>query len=348
MRFVRPFSDIGIGDRLSVGGKGANLGELTRAGLAPPPGFVVTTAAFEQFLAATGAGEDIRRTVTALGADDLAAIDAASRAIRERIETSRFPPEIEDEVVKAHAALCGADTSLPLAVRSSATSEDGEDASFAGLQDTYLWLRGPESVLTHVRRCWASLYSVESLNYRLRLKLSEDGLAMGVVVQRMVDSRCSGVMFTRSPTTGDRSVVVIEGAYGLGSAIVGGEVTPDKFIVNKVTGEIAGRAVTDKAVQHLPDAAGGVVVTAVPEAERSLPCLSDAEIIALAEVGRRVERHYGKPQDIEWAIARGPGAEIFLLQSRPETVWSRRDAEPVIAPKARAVDHVFAAFAGKR
>ncbi|HEY0300129.1 MAG TPA: PEP/pyruvate-binding domain-containing protein, partial [Rhizomicrobium sp.] len=208
--------------------------------------------------------------------------------------------------------------------------------------------RGTDQVLHHVRRFWASLYSAESLAYRLRLNLREDGLAMGVVVQRMVDSRCSGVMFTRSPATGDRSVVVIEGSYGLGSAIVGGEVTPDKFVVNKVTGEIADRAVAHKSVQHVPDfEAGGVVSTAVLEAHCTLPCLGDAEILALAQLGRRVERHYGRPQDIEWAIARGPAAEILLLQSRPETVWSRRDAQPVAAPKANALDHVFAAFGGK-
>jgi len=347
MSFVRPFGEIGLGDRLSVGGKGANLGELTRAGLAPPPGFVVATSAFERFMHTLG--DFVSATLAGLAADDLAAIDSASRAIRARIETTEFPGDVERDIRAAHAALCADDVSLPLAVRSSATSEDGEDASFAGLQDTYLWLRGGDSVLAHVRRCWASLYSVESLNYRLRLKMSEDGLAMGVVVQRMVDSRCSGVMFTRSPTTGDRSVIVIEGAFGLGSAIVGGEVTPDKFIVNKVTGEIAGRTVAEKTVQHLPDFdAGGVVVTEVPEARRSISCLADDEIAALADIGRRVERHYGRPQDIEWAIARGPQAEIFLLQSRPETVWSKRDAQPVVAPKAKAIDHVFAAFAGKR
>ncbi len=347
MSFVRVFGEIGLGDRLSVGGKGANLGELTRAGIAPPPGFVVATSAFEKFLETTGGF--IRDALAELKADDLPAIEEAGRIIRARIETTALPAEVERDIRAAHAALCGGDASAPLAVRSSATSEDGEDASFAGLQDTYLWLRGADSVLAHVRRCWASLYSVESLNYRLRLKMSEDGLAMGVVVQRMVDSRCSGVMFTRSPTTGDRSVIVIEGAYGLGSAIVGGEVTPDKFVINKVSGAIAERAVTEKTVQHLPDFdAGGVVVTEVPEAQRSLPCLSDDVIAALAEIGRRVERHYGRPQDIEWAIARGPDAEIFLLQSRPETVWSKRDAQPVVAPKAKAIDHVFAAFAGKR
>ncbi len=196
MSFVRVFGEIGLGDRLSVGGKGANLGELTRAGIAPPPGFVVTTAAFDKFLETTSGF--IRDALAALKADDLPAIEAAGKIIRERIETTAFPADVERDIRAAHAALCGGDASAPLAVRSSATSEDGEDASFAGLQDTYLWLRGADGVLAHVRRCWASLYSVESLNYRLRLKMSENGLAMGVVVQRMVDSRCSGVMFTRS------------------------------------------------------------------------------------------------------------------------------------------------------
>ncbi|MEI9886132.1 MAG: PEP/pyruvate-binding domain-containing protein [Rhizomicrobium sp.] len=349
MTLVRPFDAIGLGDRLSVGGKGANLGELARAGIPLPPGFVVTTAAFEQFLTATDGDGAIRRAIGALAADDIAAIGEASAAIRARIEGAPLPADIADAIAAAHAALCGGEARLPLAVRSSATSEDGEDASFAGLQDTYLWLRGLDQVREHVRRCWASLYSVESLNYRLRLKLREEALAMGVVVQRMVDSRCSGVMFTRSPTTGDRSVIAIEGSYGLGSAIVGGEVTPDKYIVNKVTGEIAGRMIAHKTVQHIPDfEAGGVVPAAVAAAECALPCLADAEIAALAQIGRRVERHYGRPQDIEWAIARGPQAEIFLLQSRPETVWSKRDAQPVAAPKAAAVDHVFAAFSRNR
>lgn len=349
MMFVRPFDEIGLGDRLSVGGKGANLGELARAGISLPRGFVVTTTAFERFLAAMDEDGVVRREIAGLNAGELDAIGAASLAIRARIEGAPFPDEIASAIVQAHSTLCDSDLRLPLAVRSSATSEDGDDASFAGLQDTYLWLRGADQVLEHVRRCWASLYSVESLGYRLRLKLSEDALAMGVVVQKMVNSRCSGVMFTRSPTTGDRSVIVIEGSYGLGSAIVGGEVTPDKFVVNKVTGEIAGRAIAEKIMQHIPDfEAGGVVTTTVPDAQRLQSCLADEEIAALAQIGRRVERHYGRPQDIEWAIARGPEANIFLLQSRPETVWNRRDQQPVAEPKATALDHVFAAFSGKR
>ena len=170
---------------------------------------------------------------------------------------------------------------------------------------------------------------------------------MGVVIQRMVDSFCSGVMFTRSPATGDRSVIVIEGSYGLGSAIVSGEVTPDKFIVNKVTGDISDRAISDKAMRHVPEAAGGVREEEVPAGLRSQSCLSDAKIGELAKIGKAVEQHYKRPQDIEWAVAHGDES-VFLLQARPETVWAKKDAEPVAKPRANAMDHVFAAFGGKR
>ena len=246
-RLIRPFAELGVDDRLSVGGKGANLGELTRAGIRVPPGFVVTTLAFEEFLEALEA-EAIAREIEALDAADLDAITQTCASVRGRIEATAMPARIESAIAEAHAAL--GDNAAHVAVRSSATSEDGDDASFAGLQDTYLWLAGRDAVLHHVRKCWASLYSTESVSYRRRLKMREDGLAMGVVVQAMVDSRASGVMFTRSPATGDRSVVVIEGSYGLGSAIVSGEVTPDKYVVSKVTGEITNRAVSQKTMQH--------------------------------------------------------------------------------------------------
>lgn len=345
--FVRPFSEIGLNDRPSVGGKGASLGELTRAGIAVPPGFVVSTHAFEHFLAAVDRDGSIRRQIEDLRADDLQAITTTSNAIRERIERSPFPSEIEAAIAGAHASLCCADGSTTVAVRSSATSEDSDEASFAGLQDTFLWLRGAHTVIRHVRTCWASLYSTESVNYRRRLAMREDGLAMGVVVQRMVDARCSGVMFTRSPTTGDRSVIVIEGSYGLGSCIVSGEVTPDKFVFNKVTGETTDRAISHKSMQHVPDREnGGVLEKPVAESRAGLPCLADDEISALAAIARKVERHYGRPQDIEWSIA--ADGEIYLLQSRPETVWSRRDATPIAQPNATALDHVFAVFGGKR
>lgn len=349
--YVRWFADIGLQDRISVGGKGGSLGELTRAGIPVPPGFVVATAAFERFLKALDGARSIRAAVAALKPDDLAGLDAAAAEIRDRIERAPLPAEIADAVGAALTRLQGGGDAPPMAIRSSATSEDSADASFAGLQDTYLWMRGEAQVLDSLRRCWASLYSVPSVSYRRRAGLAEDQVAMGVVIQRMVEARCSGVMFTRSPTTGDRSVIAIEGSYGLGSCIVSGEVTPDKFVVSKVTGDIVRRDISPKTVQHAPEPAnGGVRAEAVPAELQTAPCLTDGEIAALAETARRVERHYGCAQDIEWAIDRHAAANagLYLLQSRPETVWANKDLRLIAAPTANPLDHLLATLGGRR
>lgn len=341
------FAQIGLADRPSVGGKGGSLGELTRAGIPVPPGFVVRTDAFENFIRALDAEAPLRAPIEALDPDDLAAVAACTKAVCARIEESPLPDAVRDAILAAHARLCDGKGDVPVAVRSSATTEDAEDASFAGLQATYLWVIGSEEVLRKVRSCWASLYSVESVCYRRKHGLSEAGVAMGVVVQRMVDARTAGVMFTRSPTTGDRSVVTIEGAWGLGSAIVSGEVTPDRWVVAKITGEITARDISDKHIEHAPCAGGGVADADVPEERRNTPCLSDAELLALKDVAVRAERHYRRPQDIEWAIDRASGA-ILLLQSRPETVWSAKDAQPVAKPASDPRSHVMNIFGGRR
>lgn len=349
--WVRHFDEIGIDDRPSVGGKGASLGELQRAGIAVPPGCVVTTDAFRHLLDACDRGASVRRRIEALPAGDLDAIGRASAELRALVERVALPAALHEGIAAGLRRVCGGERDAPMAVRSSATSEDSAEASFAGLQDTYLWVRGADAVVEHVRRCCASLYSVESVSYRRRLGMPEDGLAMAVVVQRMVDARSSGVMFTRSPTTGDRSVVTLEASWGLGSAVVSGEVTPDRFVVAKVTGEIVRRDVSNKLRRHRPHPSGsGVVDEDVPEAQRGIASVSDAEVLALAAIARRVERHYGCAQDIEWAIAEGsaPGEGAFLLQSRPETVWANREAAAVAAPKPRAVDHVFAVLGGAK
>lgn len=349
--WVRGFREIGIGDRPMAGGKGASLGELLRAGIAVPPGCVVTTDAFRHFLDACDPGHALRRRIEALSADDLDALAAASADARALVEQADLPAALYEDIAAGIERVCDGDATAPMAVRSSATSEDSAEASFAGLQDTYLWIRGVDTVVEHVRKCCASLYSVESVSYRRRLRMPEDGLAMAVVIQRMVDARSSGVMFTRSPTTGDRSVITLEASWGLGSAVVSGEVTPDRFVVSKVTGEIVRRDVSEKLRRHRPDPAGsGVVDEEVPEAQRGIASVSDAEVQALVAVARRVERHYGCAQDIEWAIAeKGAGAgDVFLLQSRPETVWANRDGVAVATPKPRAVDHVFAMLGGEK
>jgi pyruvate,water dikinase len=331
------FAGIGIDDRPAVGGKGASLGELTGAGIAVPPGCVVTTAAFTRSLRALDPTGALRREVEALDAGDHDRITAVSAAMRARVEAAPLPPDVCDAIAAGLAALAPA----PVAVRSSATSEDSAEASFAGLQDTYLWIRGADAVVEHVRRCWASLYSVESVTYRRRLGLPEDGLAMGVVIQQMVDARSAGVMFTRSPSTGDRSVVTIESSWGLGSAVVGGEVTPDCYVVSKVTGDVTTRTIATKTWRHRPEGEGtGIVAEEVPAELQTRPSVSEQEARDLVALGRRIERHYGCPQDIEWAV--DADGVIAILQSRPETVWASRDATPVAAPKAKAFDHVLA------
>jgi pyruvate,water dikinase len=339
------FRDVGIHDRPRVGGKGGSLGELTQAGIAVPPGFVVTTAAFELFLEALEARTPIRAQIEAVDGEDLDAVTALSQVLRHRVEQEPMPETVERAIADAHAALCdGSDA--PVAVRSSATTEDAEDASFAGLQDTFLWVLDAGQTIARVRECWGSLYSVESISYRRRQGLPEDGVAMAVVVQRMVDARTAGVMFTRSPLTGDKSVITIEGAWGLGSAVVSGEVTPDRWVMGKITGEISARDISDKHVQQVPASGGGIVEVPVEEDRRQIPCLSDDELQKLRDIGRKIERHYGRAQDIEWAIDKA-GA-LLLLQSRPETVWSAKEPARVAAPEANPLKHVMAIFGGRK
>ena len=338
------FEHVGLAQRAEVGGKGGSLGELARAGHPVPPGFVVRTGAFEHHLAALEAESPLRAVVETLDPDDLTALAAASRTLRARVEGAPLPPEVEQAVAAAHAALCQPGVAA-VAVRSSATTEDAADASFAGLQDTYLWVRGERQVLQKVRSCWASLYSVDSISYRRRKGFPESQVAMAVVVQAMVDARTAGVMFTRSPTTGDRSVITIEGSWGLGSAVVSGEVTPDRWVLGKITGEISRRDISQKLIRHVP-AADGVEEQPVPEAIRGEACLSDAELQALRGIGRAVERHYGCPQDIEWAVDQA--GLIHLLQSRPETVWAAKQAVPVARAAEDPLRHVMTIFGGRR
>ena len=363
-------SDAGL-----VGGKAASLGELARAGVAGPAGFAVTTGAFAAGMAAVDPDGALRAGIQSLPAANLAEIARVAARFRGVVARAPLPPGVSAAIEAGYAALArssGRNAGPGVAVRSSATVEDSAEASFAGLQDTYLGVSGAAEVLDHVRRCWASLYNDESVAYRRRLGLPESGVAMAVVVQLMVAPRAAGVMFTRSPVTGDRSVVAIEGTWGLGSALVSGDVTPDSWVTSKITGEITARRVSSKAKIHrylpndgaappsppaesggergtgAPRVTAGVTVGDTPPELRDAPCLSDEEIRALAAVARRVEAHYGAPQDIEWAVLDAPGspadARIVLLQSRPETVWAARDAKPAGAPRPRAADHVLALF----
>ncbi len=339
------FGDLDLQAVPRVGGKGASLGELRRAGIAIPDGFVLTVDTFRSFIAPLRAQLDLEKRIAALKGADTATLNTVCSQIREALIKQRCPDALQDQIGAAYRQL-SAQGKHPVAVRSSATSEDSADASFAGLQDTYLWVRNEKAMLEAVKLCWASLYNAESVNYRLRLGLPEAQLAMAVVIQRMVNSYCSGVMFTRSPLTGDRSVITMEGSWGLGSAIVSGEVTPDKFVVNKITREISRRDIASKGIAHVPAPDGGILEQEVAADLQSVPCLQDAQILALAEIAKQVEKHYGKPQDIEWALDQE--GNILLLQSRPETVWATKDAVPVAKPAAKPFDHIFKVMGGQR
>jgi pyruvate,water dikinase len=284
-----------------LGGKSTVLGELTRAGLDVPPGFAVTTDAYR----------------AARGADDL-------------------PDDVRDAVAGAYGELCrrcGA-ADVPVAVRSSAVGEDAPDASFAGEHDTFLWVRGADEVLAAMRRCWASLFSERATAYRERLTRVAGDAAMGVAVQQMVLAETAGVAFTLDPRNGDRSQVAVDASWGFGEAVAAGEVTPDSYLVDKVLLDVTRRVVSDKDREYRPAADGrGIAPGAVPAARRAVPCLSDEQLKDVARLALRAERHYGRPQDVEWALETRPagGYRLYLLQSRPETVWSRRPARPVSA-----------------
>jgi pyruvate,water dikinase len=339
------FRDVGIADRPTVGGKGGSLGELTQAGIAVPPGFVVTTHGFGLFLDALEARAPVRSRVEALHPLDIGAATKLSEELRRRVLEEPMPAEVEQAIRAAHAELCP--EGQPVAVRSSATTEDAEDASFAGLQDTFLWVLTADDMVAKVRECWGSLYSTESMIYRRKQDFPEEGVAMAVVVQQMVDAACAGVMFTRSPLTGDKSVITIEGAWGLGSAVVSGEVTPDRWVLGKITGEISQRDISDKHARQVPADGGGIREIENEGETRGAPCLTDEQLLGLREVGRRVERHYGKAQDIEWALDKE--GNILLLQSRPETVWAMKDKEAQAnKPSGNALDHVMNLFGGKK
>ncbi|HZE03748.1 MAG TPA: PEP/pyruvate-binding domain-containing protein, partial [Solirubrobacteraceae bacterium] len=318
-----PLERLSAGDEPHFGGKSANLGELLAAGIPVPPGFALSTAAFDAFVAESGLGDRIAGALGGIASDDMDTIGRASHSISEAMRFAPVPDRVREEIAAQYASL-GQD-SPPVAVRSSAVGEDSQDATFAGQQETYLWVRGVEHVCDAVRDCWVSLFSPPAISYRLRLGDQERPPAMGVTVQVMVDAEVSGVMFTCNPVSGDPSMVAINASWGLGLAVVGGEVTPDDFLVSKVTREVVREHVHPKEVQYVPGAGGsGAVRTAVPEERREARCLEPPAIERLVEVARNVERHFGCHQDIEWAIPRGDAGGMFVVQARPVTAVSKK------------------------
>jgi pyruvate,water dikinase len=310
---TRPLEELRQADAGSFGGKSATLGELIAADIPVPPGFAVSCEAFRLFVAEAGLGGVIKHALERASSLDVDAVNRASHSISEAMHSAPMPAGVRSEIEERYAAL--GDDDPPVAVRSSALGEDSQEATFAGQQETYLWIRGAERVCDAVRDCWISLYSPPAITYRARLD-SSDEPAMGVTVQQMVDAEVSGVMFTCNPVSGDPSMVAINASWGLGLAVVGGEVTPDDFLVSKVTREVVRENVSPKTVEYVPGE-GGAVCVDVPEDRQRVACLDGDGMAALVDVAKRVERYFGSRQDIEWAMERG--GELFVVQSRPVT-----------------------------
>jgi pyruvate,water dikinase len=324
------YDDARDGDR--VGGKCASLGTMQAAGLPVPPGFAVTTEAYETLRTHPDLVAHVRGDLAQVDPSDTRRLAVLGADIRAAIEEIPVPAEVEEEVRYAYDQLCThcGIADVPVAVRSSATAEDQPDASFAGQQDTYLWIRGGDAVVEHVRRCWASIFTDRAIVYRRRMGYDHRVISMAVGIQKMVDPVAAGVAFTLNPQDGDRSQVAIDASWGLGEAVVSGEVNPDNFLVDKVLRTVARRIISSKGVEYrLVD--GAVEKVEITDDRRDRPCLTDEQVCAVAAMARRAEKHYGCPQDIEWALDRHlpEGDNIVLLQSRPETVWSRKAVAPL-------------------
>lgn len=313
---VRDFDGLSRGDVAWAGGKGANLGELTAAGRRVPPGFVIGAAAFARFLDESGLREKLRMLFAGLEAEDAAALESAAHAARDAVEKTEIPGWARVEISGAYSRLAGESASPPVAVRSSATSEDTAAASFAGMNETFLNVCGEGALLSAVRSCWSSLFGARTLYYRAKRGFELADIDIAVIVQLQIESRVSGVMFTVDPT-GDRENLVIEGSFGLGEAIVSGQVTPDRFIVNKRSLEIVNREIHAKELAIEYDSGGGTVTRMLTAGESAAAALTDGQALDVARAGVEIERHYGEPQDIEWAF---DGEEkLWILQSRPIT-----------------------------
>jgi pyruvate,water dikinase len=337
-----------------VGGKCASLGELIHAGVRVPPGFALTTEGFRQFMTESGVAAAVRSLLAKMDCNDLEALEATSAQIRALIESQPFSIEIEDQVAECYRKLslrCCM-PAAPVAVRSSATAEDLPGASFAGQQDTYLWVRGVDEVLHHMRRCISSLYTARAIVYRFNKGFADEQLAISVGVQKMANSFTAGVMFTLHPGNGDRSVIVIDSNYGFGESVVSGEVTPDHFVVNKITLDIIDRVISEKLICYTVDTKTQTsVVMDLPFERQKVQSLIDDEITELAWMGKQIEKHYGCPMDIEWAIDKDlpAGGNIYIMQARPETVWSKKPQGQGNSAVGSAMDYILSGMlAGRR
>lgn len=315
--YVAKFEDLNKDDIGIAGGKGANLGELTQAGIPVPPGFVVTAETYNKFMNETGIFNNIMNMLDKLDVNETKKLQKTSQEIKKIIINTDIPEDIAALIIEAYNELCQriGEDDVYVAIRSSATAEDLPEASFAGQQDTFLNVKGNNEVIDYVRKCWASLFEARAIFYREENNFEHSKVYIAVVVQEMVEAEKAGVMFTVNPSTGE-NVALIEGSWGLGEAVVSGTVTPDTYYVNNEDNEILESTISDKKVMFKKLPSGNTEKIEVPKDLRKKRVLSEKELIELAEMGKRIQTHYNAPQDTEWAFYNG---NLYMLQSRPIT-----------------------------
>jgi len=319
MKKIASIDELGVHDIQIAGGKAANLGELTSAGFNVPPGFVLTTAAYDYFIEQKGLSRKVDKALEAVDVADDRSLQDASSSIRTAFEKIEIPLDLKDEVLREYKKLFKDHHERRfVAVRSSATAEDLPTASFAGQQDTFLNVSSPEDLLDKVRKCWSSLFTPRAIAYRSSKGFDRMKVKLAVVVQRMISSEVSGIMFTVDPNS-ELPHIIIEAGYGLGEAMVGGKVTPDTYVVDKFHRKIINKRIAKQTWKLVRGKKGDSVREDVDVELAARQKMMDEQILALADIGNQIELHYDKPMDIEWCIENG---EIFVVQARPVTTLS--------------------------
>lgn len=313
--FTRNLNKLNYQDVAIAGGKGASLGEMVQAGIPVPPGFVILARAFAEFLAATDLVVEIAARMDKVNYNEMASIDNAAAIIRDLINSAAIPENIEKEILTEFKNL----KVKYVAVRSSATAEDSVVASFAGELETYLDTRR-EQLLSNVRNCWSSLFTPRAIFYRHEKNLINSPVGVAVVVQKMVESEVAGIAFTVHSVTEDHNQMIIEAGFGLGEAIVSGQITPDAYVVNKTDLSILDINISEQQNMIVRAENGGVCSVDVSKTKINQQKLSGELITELSRICLNIEKHYGKPQDIKWAVARG---KIYITQSRPITTLKK-------------------------
>ena len=319
-KFVIDFKNVDKESVALVGGKGANLGEMAKAGLPVPPGFIVTAPAYFEVIDQNNLKDKIKAILSDVDVDNPKSLNSASVRVKQLILTAKIPDDLALTIIKAYLKLGRGIKHTLVAVRSSATAEDLPSASFAGQQATFLNIKGEANLINAVRECWASLFTPRAIFYREENKISHEKVKISVIVQKMIQSDVSGVMFTVDPVSNEKDKIVIEAVWGLGEMIVQGSVVPDRYVVQKETFDILSKEISEQPIQ-LIKVGKETKETKVPEKQRQLQKISNEAIVSLARMGDKLQKHYFFPQDIEWALE---GKKLFIVQTRPVTTMGKK------------------------